>query len=159
MSEWRFEVNFEGGQQPDGEWDGAHFWAIYNGPDDVVLVGMADEDPTAVLAELVAMHNGQPAPTPGPTREQVRDAIFAARDTWSPGTGSTWHGAVSVDKATDAVLSLFGSTCAPPAESDEPIDWTCPACRRGDHIDCLNAGPGVCRCAAEGHASAADGET
>lgn len=62
---WSFTVNFEGGPQPTDygtgtEWDGSHYWVIYDGPheiDDAVLVGMADEDPTPVLAALVAEHN------------------------------------------------------------------------------------------------------
>lgn len=62
---WSFTVNFEGGPQPTDygtgtEWDGSHFWVIYDGPsdvDDAVLVGMAAEDPTPVLAALVAQHN------------------------------------------------------------------------------------------------------
>lgn len=62
---WTFDVQFDGGPQrvehgTGTEWDGSHQWAIYDGPheiDDVVLAGAADEDPTAVLAQIVAEHN------------------------------------------------------------------------------------------------------
>ncbi len=75
---WTFDVEYVGGAQrtdygtgteDDGQWQ----WAIFNGPPEqmgsLVLLGMAeDEDPTPVLAALVADHNR--SVVPGPTREQ-----------------------------------------------------------------------------------------
>lgn len=62
---WTYDVNFEGGPQRTDygtgeEWDGSYFWVIYDGPheiDDVVLTGQADEDPTELVAAVVAEHN------------------------------------------------------------------------------------------------------
>lgn len=70
---WTFDVQFEGGPQivdygTGTEWDGSHHWAIYDGPheiDDVVIAGAADDDPTAVLTQIVAEHNACICPPPG----------------------------------------------------------------------------------------------
>jgi len=73
---WTFDVEYIGGAQPTDygtgtECDGSWQWAIFDGPSeqtDVVLLGIAeDEDPTPVLAALVADHNRLLPARPSPT--------------------------------------------------------------------------------------------